>query len=289
MAWCMKCAFEDTANALYAIDAATGIERWHFASPTGDSMWVPVVSDGVVYSGSSDGNMYAIDATNGAEMGRFATGDAIEASPTLADGILYFVSNDRNVYAIDIRDANELWRVAVDDGASKGPSIVDGTAYLGTEAGTVYAIREGVEPNSSASAGPSSSIDAGTPDASPSSGSAIRRVVLDDAAAVDPGPPAWTGHGPASSRAQTNGPPAVAPDGRTWVPASQDDAFWIFAPDGTYLESLGHSGARGGPARPGTRGTRTDSVTSRSNPTAPSMSPISAIIASRRSTRGGGS
>jgi len=46
-------------NNLYAIDAATGKEVWHYA--TGD--WIdssPAISNGVVYVGSNDKNLYAI-------------------------------------------------------------------------------------------------------------------------------------------------------------------------------------------------------------------------------------
>jgi len=48
---------------LYAIDAATGKEKWRFA--TGD--WVdssPAIANGIVYVGSNDKNLYAIGATS---------------------------------------------------------------------------------------------------------------------------------------------------------------------------------------------------------------------------------
>ena len=49
----------DLAGYLYAIDAVTGKEKWQFE--TGGSVQSsPAVSNGVVYVGDYDGNLYAI-------------------------------------------------------------------------------------------------------------------------------------------------------------------------------------------------------------------------------------
>ena len=46
----------------------------------------PVVANGIVYVGSEDKNLYAIDAVTGKEKWRFATGDHIYSSPSVANG-----------------------------------------------------------------------------------------------------------------------------------------------------------------------------------------------------------
>lgn len=43
---------------LYAVDAATGKQRWAF--PTNGPAWSPTVADGVVYVGSKSGLLYAV-------------------------------------------------------------------------------------------------------------------------------------------------------------------------------------------------------------------------------------
>jgi outer membrane protein assembly factor BamB len=58
------------------------------------------VADGIVYVGSNDKNLYAIDAVTGKEKWHFATGDWVDSSPAVADGIVYVGSNDKNLYAI---------------------------------------------------------------------------------------------------------------------------------------------------------------------------------------------
>src|SRR6266571_2469232 len=46
----------------------------------------PTVWNGAVYFGSSDGNVYSLDATSGALKWKFHTGDVVHSSPAIADG-----------------------------------------------------------------------------------------------------------------------------------------------------------------------------------------------------------
>ena len=55
-------------------------------------------SDGTIYVGSFDNNLYAINHTYGSEKWRFETGDWIYSSPAIgADGTIYVGSNDNNI------------------------------------------------------------------------------------------------------------------------------------------------------------------------------------------------
>ena len=51
-------------NNLYALDTATGTQRWVFRADTSIQS-SPVVAYGMVYIGSNDNKLYAIDATTG--------------------------------------------------------------------------------------------------------------------------------------------------------------------------------------------------------------------------------
>jgi ABC-type branched-subunit amino acid transport system substrate-binding protein len=59
------------------------------------------VVDRVVYVGSCDNYVYALDAATGKERWRFQTGDSVFSSPAVVDGVLYIGSNDSYVYALD--------------------------------------------------------------------------------------------------------------------------------------------------------------------------------------------
>jgi outer membrane protein assembly factor BamB len=49
----------------------------------------PAVADGVVYVGSGDGRLYALDARTGKEKWSFNTGGEVFSSPAVADGVVY--------------------------------------------------------------------------------------------------------------------------------------------------------------------------------------------------------
>ena len=65
--------------------------------PTVDSS--PAVADGVVYVGSYDGHLYAIDLLTGQGKWEFEAEDRV-SSPTLADGVVYVGSYDGYLYAL---------------------------------------------------------------------------------------------------------------------------------------------------------------------------------------------
>ena len=74
-------------------------ELWRFA--TGGIVYSsPAVANGIVYVGSEDKNLYAIDAVTGKEKWRFTTGGLVYPSPAVANGIVYVGREDKNLYAV---------------------------------------------------------------------------------------------------------------------------------------------------------------------------------------------
>ncbi len=63
---------------------------------------------GVVYAGSEDNNVYALNASTGAEIWQFPTGNIVEDSPVVANGVVYFGSGDFNVYAVNATTGVEV-------------------------------------------------------------------------------------------------------------------------------------------------------------------------------------
>src|SRR5262249_41990359 len=72
----------------------------------------PAVAGGVVFVGSTDGNLYAIEATTGAERWKFATQGRVVSSPAVQAGVVYFASYDSNFYAIDAASGALKWKFA---------------------------------------------------------------------------------------------------------------------------------------------------------------------------------
>jgi len=72
---------------------------WKFKTegPVGSS---PVISGGLVYFGSLDGHLYAVDIKSGQEKWKFKTEAGVFASPAIAGGLVFFGSGDRHLYAV---------------------------------------------------------------------------------------------------------------------------------------------------------------------------------------------
>ena len=158
-------------GVFYAADAATGQQKWKFqtggerrfaaphlhgSTPAAESMpdpWdcylsSPVVWRGVLYFGSGDGHIYALDAASGALNWKFKTGDVVHASPAIASGTVFVGSWDSNFYALDAATGKEKWRFKTGDdpdihnqvGIQSSAAVVDGVVYFGCRDSNLYAL-----------------------------------------------------------------------------------------------------------------------------------------------------
>ncbi len=127
---------------VYALDAATGAERW---SRSTGSLVVssPAVADGVVYMGSWDHNLYAFDAGTGAKVWSYQTEDAVTSSPAVADGVVYVGSHDGYVYALDAATGAKLWSYQTGAGIDSSPAVAAGKVYIGSWDHDLYALDAG--------------------------------------------------------------------------------------------------------------------------------------------------
>jgi outer membrane protein assembly factor BamB len=156
---------------LYALDARTGGRRWAFRTqgerafeakglhgmqPASQTFFdpydvflsSPAVAGGVVYFGSGDGRVYAVDAATGAERWHVQTGDVVHASPAVADGVVFVGSWDGDFYALDAATGAERWRFrgGRDDvlhnqvGFQSSAAVVDGVVYVGCRDSKLYAL-----------------------------------------------------------------------------------------------------------------------------------------------------
>ncbi|HYL70724.1 MAG TPA: PQQ-binding-like beta-propeller repeat protein [Candidatus Dormibacteraeota bacterium] len=137
----------------YALDAQSGALLWKFATegerrfaarhlhgaePAAETMpdpfdfflSSPVTGGKLVYFGSGDGNVYALEAASGTLAWKFHTGNVVHASPALADGTLYVGSWDSYFYALDAASGKERWSYS-----NKGSWVISSPAV---RAGTLY-------------------------------------------------------------------------------------------------------------------------------------------------------
>lgn len=156
---------------IYGVDAAAGTAKWTFATkgerrftapgihgaipntermpdPFDVFLSSPVVANGVVYIGSGDQNVYALDAATGALRWTFATGDVVHASPAVSNGVVYIGSWDRNVYAIDATTGRERWRYTTGNdttiynqiGIASSAAVAGGLVFVGGRDGHFHVV-----------------------------------------------------------------------------------------------------------------------------------------------------
>jgi serine/threonine-protein kinase len=90
----------------------------------------PVVANGVVYVGSLDSNVYALNAATGAKLWSYATGDDVWSSPAVATGVVYVGSSDNNVYALNAATGAKLWSYTTGSPVSSSPAVANGVVYV---------------------------------------------------------------------------------------------------------------------------------------------------------------
>jgi outer membrane protein assembly factor BamB len=91
----------------------------------------PAIVDGIVYIGSSDSSIYAIDAATGKQEWHLTTGDAVESGPCVADGTVFVGSADANLYAIDAAGGTKKWSYETGDKILSSPNVFrDDTGQL---------------------------------------------------------------------------------------------------------------------------------------------------------------
>ena len=117
-----------------------GVTRWQY-DVSGHISSSPAINNGVVYVGSDDKYVYALNATTGALRWKFKTVAAVgSSSPTIGtDGIVY-IGSGNTLYAINT-NGTKKWSLVVGGTISSSPAInSDGTIYIGSSNNYVYAV-----------------------------------------------------------------------------------------------------------------------------------------------------
>jgi len=140
----------------------TGV-KWKFETH-GRVVSSPAVANGMVYVGSTDANLYAVDLESGALKWKFATDSAVTSSPAVSGGTVYFGSYDGRFYAVDAATGKLQWKFQTEgekrysakhlhgmqpqgetmpdpwDFFLSSPAIWGGDVFFGSGDGNVYAL-----------------------------------------------------------------------------------------------------------------------------------------------------
>jgi outer membrane protein assembly factor BamB len=135
-------AYFGLANgAVYAVDTASGRDRWRFEAER-DVWAAPLVSGGRVYVASLDHHVYALDAGSGQPVWRQDLGAAAAGTPTLSSdgGMLYVGTFSSKLMALDAGSGNQAWAFDATNWVWSGPALDNGMLYFTDVAGSVFAV-----------------------------------------------------------------------------------------------------------------------------------------------------
>lgn len=137
--------------------------KWKF--PTGNRIvGSPVIQDKVIYFGSDDGNVYAVEAESGRQLWKTATRGPVPCTPAVVNGIVYIGSYDGKFYALDAKTGSVKWKFATEgerrfeakglhgwqpktqtfsdafDVFLSSPVVADGAVFFGSGDSNLYAL-----------------------------------------------------------------------------------------------------------------------------------------------------
>lgn len=134
-------------NNLYAFDARNGNVKWIF---TGAPIFAtPIIQDSIVYVGSTDGRLYALNVADGSLKWKTATtpnGAIFTANPLIKGGVVYIGDYGGRCHAYNVSDGSSKWSFDVPSPYSNinTSALLNGnTIYFASYDGKIYALDSG--------------------------------------------------------------------------------------------------------------------------------------------------
>ncbi len=137
--------------------------KWKFHTG-GMVIGSPTVAGGLLYAGSTDGNLYALDAELGTLKWKFDAKSRVPSTPAITAGTVYFTAYDGNLYALDAAKGTLKWKFKTEgerrfagkhlhgtqpvaetmpdpfDCYLSSPVVWNGAVYFGSGDGNIYAV-----------------------------------------------------------------------------------------------------------------------------------------------------
>ncbi len=124
--------------------ASSGNLLWRFN--TGDKIRSsPAIANGVVYQGTNDGYIYALNSSTGSVIWQYAASSGgVESSPAVVSGVVYvgclWDGYNGYVIALNATTGTLIWRFATNSGIESSPAVFNGVVYIGSFYGYIYAL-----------------------------------------------------------------------------------------------------------------------------------------------------
>lgn len=136
-------------NTLFALDSRTGKQKWLYRRAQTTNLTVrggatPVLLNGRLYIGMSDGYLVALDASDGgliweralSQKGRFID---VDSTPVIFEQKIYVSSYDGSLFCLSLGDGQILWQF--NEGGFSPPLIQNEQVYYATSLGKIYSLQ----------------------------------------------------------------------------------------------------------------------------------------------------
>jgi hypothetical protein len=131
-----------TAKGLYALDAATGADKWVYPTemPLGHS---PTVYKDMVIVGGFDRQLHAINALNGQKIWTFQAGAGFDTNPLVIDGKVFVGNRDGFFYAVIAEGDNAgklVWKYQTQGPIHYSAAYKNGVVFFASNDSHAYAL-----------------------------------------------------------------------------------------------------------------------------------------------------
>ncbi|WP_265737359.1 serine/threonine-protein kinase [Actinacidiphila yanglinensis] len=116
-----------------------GEQIWAFTSG-GEVHTSATVANGMVYFGSNDQSVYAVDAATGKQRWAVPTGNVVYSTPAVANGVLYVGTADNGLWALDAATGKKRWTFHTESLVNSSPALAAGVLYIGCDDERLYAV-----------------------------------------------------------------------------------------------------------------------------------------------------
>lgn len=100
----------------------------------------PIISNGVLYAGSTNDEFYTVDLDSGKTLWKFGSNYPIEAAATVEGQSVYFGSSDGVLRSLDTMTGKEAWRFTARSEILSSPVVAGGKVYFSSADDRVYAL-----------------------------------------------------------------------------------------------------------------------------------------------------
>ena len=127
-------------NQLVAVDIKKEKPKWIYEDKDFGFYAAPALNDDMVFIGSRDKHLHAVNRSSGERAWRFKTGSRVDGGAIVFRDAVVFGSGDGRLYALNPSDGSEIWRLDLGEGLSSDLAFANGHIVVGGSDATLFCV-----------------------------------------------------------------------------------------------------------------------------------------------------